>query len=109
MPETHLARGAVVRCDSRTWIVWTYPAGAHGADPIALPLEPQTGPRHRSHVRLDFAGRASIVRLLRPTTIPRSRCERLGQCGPDIVASIAVSMRRALEADAAERRAMPRI
>jgi hypothetical protein len=96
-------RGAVVRCDDRTWIVWAYPPGRF-ADPIALPLVARNGPLHRSHVRLDFADRPVVVRCLDPATLPRDRCARIGQCTPEIIATIAVSMRRAIEASQIEAR-----
>jgi hypothetical protein len=97
-------RGAVVRCNSRTWIVWTYPGGDGFADPIALPVMSQTGPRHRSQERLDLAGRAILVHLLDPVSLPGDACERIGQCAPDIVSRLAASMQRAIDAAELERR-----
>lgn len=98
MPDNPLPRGAVVRRDSRSWVVWN--------DPIALPLDPQTGPRHRSHVRLDFGGRAVLVRCLDPVLL-REGYQVVGQCDPDIVARIATTIQRAIDAAAIERRFMP--
>jgi hypothetical protein len=96
-------RGAVVRCNSRTWIVWTYSRGQGICDPIALPVMPQTGPRHRSQARLDLGGRAVLVHLLDRVTLPRLDCEHVGQCTPDIVSSLAASMQRAIDAHEADR------
>lgn len=91
-----------MRCNARTWIVWTYPGRDGFADPVALPVMPQTGPRHRSHVRLDFAGRAILVHLLDPVSLPRLGCQQIGQCAPEIVSLLAASMRRAIAASAFE-------
>lgn len=98
-----LDRGAVVRCNDRTWIVWAYPPGRF-ADPIALPLVAQNGPLHRSHARFDFAGRPVLVRCLDPARLPRERCAPIGQCTPEIIQTIAASMRRAIEASEIEAR-----
>ena len=104
MPANRFERGAVVRCNDRTWIVWTYPRGLRSADPIALPVTSQTGPRHRSQVRLTLGGRAVLVHLLDPVSLPRHDCERIGQCNAEIVATIAASMQRAIDAAEIERR-----
>ena len=103
MHPTRYARGAVVRCNTRTWIVWTYSRGQGICDPIALPVMPQTGPRHRSQERLDFGGRSVLVRLLEPTPLARQDCELIGQCTPEIVARLAISMQRAIDAIETER------
>ena len=95
-----------MRCNSRTWIVWTYPRGVRFADPIALPVMPQTGPRHRSQERLDLAGRAILVHLLDPVSIPGRDCELIGQCTPEIVSLLAASMQRAIAAAELEQRRM---
>ena len=97
-----------MRCNSRTWIVWSYPDGKPSADPIALPAMPQTGPRHRSHARLDFAGKAILVHLLEPATLPARDCELVGQCTPEIVALLAFSMRRAIASHEIEHRHVER-
>lgn len=103
MHPIRFERGAVVRCNSRTWIVWAYSRGFGLCDPIALPVMPQTGPRHRSQERLDFGGRPVLVHLLEPVTLPRLDCERIGTCTPEIVARLAASMQRAIDAIEAER------
>lgn len=96
-------RGAVVRCNFRPWIVWAYPHGKGCIDPIALPVMPQTGPRHRSQLRLDLAGHAVMVHLLDPVRLPRDACEWVGQCTPEIVSLLAASMQRAIDAAELER------
>jgi hypothetical protein len=103
MPADRFERGAVVRCNNRTWIVWTYPRGLRFADPIALPLMPQTGPRHRSHVRLTLGSQPLLVHLLDRVSLPHLDCERIGQCNAEIVALLAASMQRAIDAAEAER------
>jgi hypothetical protein len=103
MPVNRFERGAVVRCNNRTWIVWAYPLGQRHADPIALPVKPQTGPRHRAEVRLDFAGRRVLVHLLDPVSLPHGECRLIGQCAEPVVALLTGSMQRAIAASEAER------
>jgi hypothetical protein len=106
MPANRFERGAVVRCNDKTWIVWSYPRGLRFADPIALPVMPQTGPRHRSHARLDLGGRPVLVHLLDPVSLPQRECERIAQCDPAIVTMLANSMQRAIAAREAEQNAV---
>jgi hypothetical protein len=108
MPAKPLQRGAVVRCNSRIWIIWADPAGVRAGDPIALPLVPQTGPLHRSQARLDFDGRAVLVHLLDPVSLPRRDCEPIAQCAPEIVVMLAAAMQRAIAANAFEHRFVER-
>jgi hypothetical protein len=103
MPVDRFERGAVVRCNNRTWIVWAYPRGLRHADPIALPVMPQTGPLHRSQARLSLAGRPVLVHLLDPVSLPRHNCERIAQCGEATLALLAASMQRAIDAAEADR------
>jgi len=103
MPVNRFERGAVVRCNNSMWIVWAYPRGQRHADPIALPVMPQTGPRHRAQVRLDFAGRAVLVHLLEPASLPHGECQLIGQCAEPIVALLSGSMQRAIDAAELER------
>ena len=103
MPADRFERGAIVRCNNRTWIVWAYPRGLRFADPVALPVTPQTGPLHRSQVRLKLGGRPVLVHLLDPVTIPHGDCERIAQCGEATVAMLAASMQRAIDAAETER------
>ena len=103
MPANRFERGAVVRCNNSTWIVWAYPHGQRHADPIALPVMSQTGPRHRAQVRLDIAGRAVLVHLLDPASLPRGECQLIGQCAEPVVALLQGSMQRAIAAMELER------
>jgi len=64
---------------------------------------PQTGPRHRAQVRLDFAGRAVLVHLLEPASLPHGECQLIGQCAGPIVALLSGSMQRAIDAAELER------
>ena len=102
MPANRFERGAIVRCNNRTWIVWTHPRGARFADPLALPVTPQTGPRHRAQVRLDLAGRPVLVHLIDPVSLPHNACVQIGRCSDAIVAVLAASMQRAIDAEAIE-------
>ena len=95
-------RGAIVRCNNRTWIVWAYPR-ARFAEPIALPVTPQTGPLHRSQIRLTLGGRPVLVNLLDPVSIPSRDCERIAQCNAETIAILAASMQRAIDAAETER------
>jgi len=112
MPVIRFDRGAVVRCHDKTWIVWAYPSGRRHANPLALPVTRQTGPRHRAQVRLDLAGRAVLVHLLDPVSLPRGECQLIGQCAEPVVALLTGSMQRAIaaleleRADAARARAV---
>lgn len=103
MPTHRLNRGAVVRCNDKTWVVWSCPPKWGGADPIVLPMKPQTAPRHRSQVALYFDGRQVLVHLLTPVTLPRRDCEPIAQCSEEIVSLLAVLMQRAIDADGFER------
>jgi hypothetical protein len=104
MQVTRYERGAVVRCNNKTWIVWTYPKGPRAGNPIALPVMPQTGPRHRSHARFALGGRPVLVHLLDPVQLRHADCAFIGQCSDDIVSHLAESMRRAIQASTAEQR-----
>jgi hypothetical protein len=102
MPTNRFERGAVVRCKNRDWIVWAYPRGQRHADPLVLPITAQTGPRHRSQMRVDYGGKAMLVHLLDPVTLVGRECAPIGQCDDDMISAIASSMRRAIEANQTE-------
>lgn len=104
MAENRFERGAIVRCNNRTWIVWSYPRMRGHVDPWVLPVIPQTGPRHRSHVRLVLGGKRVLVQVLEHSTLPHADCVPIGQCSPATVAILGASMQRAIEADAMEQR-----
>jgi hypothetical protein len=103
MPADRFERGAVVRCNNKLWIVWTYPRGRF-ANPTALPVMPQTGPRHRSQIQLTLGGRPVLVHLLDPVSISQHDCEQIGQCGDTAITLLATSMQRAIDAAEAEKR-----
>jgi hypothetical protein len=103
MPADRFERGAIVRCNNKLWIVWTYPRRERFADPIALPVMPQTGPRHRSQIRLTLGGRPVLVHLLDPVSLPHLGCEQIGQCVDTVVALLGASMQRAIDAASSER------
>jgi len=104
MTANRFERGAVVRCNNRTWIVWAYPSGLRFADPLALPVMPQTGPRHRAQVRLTFASKPVMINLLDRISLPHLECQQIGQCTEEIVALLGASMQRAIDAEQTERR-----
>src|SRR4029077_198487 len=107
MPKARFERGAVVRCNASTWIVWTYPPRLKSADPIAFPVATPTAPLHRSHVRLvglaPWGRRPVIIDTSGPQSLPHLDCELIGQCNDEVVSLIADTMRRALAAREMER------
>lgn len=90
-------RGAVVRCYDKTWIVWDYVERQECYD--ALPVKAQTGPLHRSQLRLDVYGKSVVVHLLSSTALLPDDCRFVEQCDPATVSMIEVRMRRAEEAN----------
>ena len=102
MSASRLERGAIVRRNDKTWIVWAYPRERGHADPIALPVMHQTAPRHRSQVRLDLGGKPVLAHLLDPVSLRHRDCQPIGQCSADTVAMLAASMQRAVDASASE-------
>lgn len=102
-------RGAVVRCQRQTWVIWTYPR-AKVADPIALPMRTQTTPLHRSHARIEplpvyqLGVNAVLIATLEPRRIPHRECEQVAQLDIAAVDRIAQVMHHAREAEQREDR-----
>src|SRR5215469_2951619 len=97
MPRDRFERGAIVAYLGRNWVIWSYPR-ARSAEPTALPIMPQSGPRHRSQVRIDLSGRACLVHTLEPATLVSADCELREQLSFATIAQIELTMRRAAEA-----------
>ena len=102
-----LPRGAVVHHAEQTLIIWSHrPTGIA----LGLPISPQIGPRHRSHVPLSpsdctalgLRPRASIIETGQPMIGVDQPPQLVGQCSPDLLARIAVTIRRARESVAIE-------
>lgn len=90
--------------------MWNYPRGKF-VDPFVLPIVAQTGPLHRSHVRLTgpsfgMHGHALVIRTLEAGTVPRQQCQQVAQCSEAVIALIEITMRRANDAEACEQPAM---
>lgn len=109
MKHIRLERGTVVSCGGQYFLIWAYSGGRYG-DPVALPVLAQTGPRHRSHVRLTGSKALGlperstmVVRTLEARQVPGRECRQIGQCGFELITQIDLTMRRATEAEARER------
>jgi hypothetical protein len=97
MKREHFERGAVVAFQGRNWVVWSYPRARY-AEPLALPVVPQTGPRHRSHVRVDLRKRTCVIHTLDLVPLVSADCLLLEQLPFDAIAEIELTMRRAAHA-----------
>jgi hypothetical protein len=97
MKREHFERGAVVASLGRNWVVWSYPRARY-AEPLALPIVPQTGPRHRSHVRVDLRKRTCVIHTLDLVPLVSAECLLLEQLPFDAIAEIELTMRRAAHA-----------
>jgi hypothetical protein len=102
MKREHFERGALVASAGRTWVIWSYPRGRY-TDPLALPVAPQHGPRHRSHVRIELRGRVAMIATLDAVPLDASECALLGRLPLDTIAEIELTMRRAEQARDQER------
>jgi hypothetical protein len=97
MGRDRFERGAVVVYLGRNWVVWSYPR-VRDAEPVALPIVPQTGPRHRSCVRVDLRGRTCLIQTLEPLSLVAADCTLLEQLPFSTIAEIDLTMRRAAQA-----------
>jgi hypothetical protein len=97
MKREHFERGAVVASLGRNWVVWSYPRARY-AEPLALPIVPQTGPRHRSHVRIDLRNRACLIQTLDLVPLVAADCMLLEQLPFNVIAEIELTIRRAVHA-----------
>jgi len=98
MARDRFERGAVVAYLGRNWVVWSYRRAHRYAEPVALPVVPQTGPRHRSHVRIDLSGRTCLIQTLEPLSLVAADCVLVGQLPFSTIAEIDLTMRRAAQA-----------
>jgi hypothetical protein len=92
----HLAAQSLIIWDDRP-----------GRASLGIPVMPQTGPRHRSHVPLSPAEAralglpplASVIRTADPMiAAPAGQAARLGACSADLLARIAATIGRARSA-----------
>jgi hypothetical protein len=102
-----LRRGDVVRHAEHVLIVWEIDAAGV---PRGIPIRPQTGPRHRSHVLvsptqsaiLGLKQRASVVLTDDPLVCMDDIPQVIGHCDVALVAVIAHTIMRARHAEAFE-------
>ena len=97
MGRDRFERGAVVAYLGHNWVVWSYPRARY-AEPLALPIVPQTGPRHRSQVRVDLRGRTCLIQTLEPLSLVSADCTLVEQLPFSTIAEIDLTMRRAAQA-----------
>ena len=97
MSRDRFERGAVVASLGRNWVVWSY-TRARYAELLALPIVPQTGPRHRSQVRIDLRNRACLIQTLDLVPLVSADCILLEQLPFNVIAEIEITMRRAAHA-----------
>lgn len=94
MSRERFERGAVVAYSGRSWVIWSYPRARY-AEPLALPIVPQHGPRHRSHVRVDLGGRAVMIQTLDAVPLVGADCMQTGRLTHDVISEIEQTMQRA--------------
>jgi hypothetical protein len=106
--SNQLRRGDVVRLADHVLIVWEIDSAGM---PLGIPVRPQTGPRHRSHVPippfqagvLGLKPRASVIQTEDVMVYLDDMPQLLGHADDALVADIARTIMRARHAAAFEK------